>query len=273
MNPESLPKDGNLRGATMRAAMGTSTCAVRPALHRSFFGGRFAQSLEDAGEGAIAAQSIDEIVALLGNDYRACSNGCSVAATEPAAHALLFAARRWAVQVRWLRRLDANVASCTMAAAEYRALAAWLFARASRCWCREVPAARDRRRYLEDQGGCDEADYLSAGRRHGRCDRAAAGFLRSSLLSAGWHDHCRAFGRCMGCAGARAAGLARCLASLPSRPRGGHATSSQPGLRAAQAISSAADRQGARPVTWLARPTTATLAGVAALAVRSCSGK
>src|SRR6202795_3162752 len=35
-----------------------------------FFGGRFAQSLEDAGEGAIAAQSIDEIAGFLGNDYR-----------------------------------------------------------------------------------------------------------------------------------------------------------------------------------------------------------
>jgi len=69
--PESLPKDGNLRGATMRAAM--RTFHLRPfgqPCIEGFFGGRFAQSLEDAGEGAIAAQSIDEIVALLGNDYR-----------------------------------------------------------------------------------------------------------------------------------------------------------------------------------------------------------
>src|SRR5712672_1069140 len=35
-----------------------------------FFGGRFAQELEDAGDGALAAQSIDEIAALLGNDFR-----------------------------------------------------------------------------------------------------------------------------------------------------------------------------------------------------------
>jgi monoamine oxidase len=35
-----------------------------------FFGGRFAQELEDAGDGALAAQSINEIVALLGNDFR-----------------------------------------------------------------------------------------------------------------------------------------------------------------------------------------------------------
>jgi monoamine oxidase len=69
--PESLPKDGNLRGATMRTAMGTFH--LRPFGQPSiegFFGGRFAQELEDAGDGALAAQSIDEIVALLGNDYR-----------------------------------------------------------------------------------------------------------------------------------------------------------------------------------------------------------
>jgi monoamine oxidase len=35
-----------------------------------FFGGRFARELEDAGDGALAAQSIDEIAALLGNDFR-----------------------------------------------------------------------------------------------------------------------------------------------------------------------------------------------------------
>ncbi|WP_213775732.1 NAD(P)/FAD-dependent oxidoreductase [Bradyrhizobium sp. dw_78] len=69
--PEQLPKDGNLRGATMRTAMGTFH--LRPfgqACIEGFFGGSFAQALEDAGPGALAAQSIDEIAALLGNDYR-----------------------------------------------------------------------------------------------------------------------------------------------------------------------------------------------------------
>jgi monoamine oxidase len=69
--PEALPKDGNLRGATMRTAMGTYH--LRPfgqPCVEGFFGGRFAQALEDAGDGALAAQSIDEIVAFLGNDYR-----------------------------------------------------------------------------------------------------------------------------------------------------------------------------------------------------------
>ena len=69
--PEALPSDGNLRGAIMRTAMGSYH--LRPfgqACIEGFFGGRFARELEDAGDGALAAQAIDEIVALLGSDYR-----------------------------------------------------------------------------------------------------------------------------------------------------------------------------------------------------------
>jgi monoamine oxidase len=68
---EALPKDGNLRGATMRTAMGSYH--LRPfgqAAIEGYFGGSFARELEDAGPGAFAAQSIDEIAALLGNDFR-----------------------------------------------------------------------------------------------------------------------------------------------------------------------------------------------------------
>ncbi len=69
--PEALPKDGNLRAATMRTAMGTYHLRPfgQPCIE-GFFGGRFAQSLEDAGDGALGAQSIDEIVSILGNDFR-----------------------------------------------------------------------------------------------------------------------------------------------------------------------------------------------------------
>ncbi|MGB8609453.1 flavin monoamine oxidase family protein [Bradyrhizobium sp.] len=69
--PEALPKDGNLRGATMRTAMGSFHLRPfgQPCIE-GFFGGRFAQQLEDAGDGALAAQAIDEIVALLGSDFR-----------------------------------------------------------------------------------------------------------------------------------------------------------------------------------------------------------
>jgi monoamine oxidase len=69
--PEALPKEGNLRGATMRTEMGTYH--LRPfgqACIEGFFGGRFARALEDAGDGAIAAHSIDEIAGFLGNDFR-----------------------------------------------------------------------------------------------------------------------------------------------------------------------------------------------------------
>jgi monoamine oxidase len=69
--PEALPKDGNLRGATMRTEMGTYHLRPfgQPCIE-GYFGGRFAQALEDAGDGALAAQSIDEITGFLGNDYR-----------------------------------------------------------------------------------------------------------------------------------------------------------------------------------------------------------
>src|SRR5258707_1954987 len=69
--PEALPKEGNLRGATMRTAMGTyhGRPFGQPCME-GFFGGRFARELEDAGDGALAAQSIDEIAGFLGNDYR-----------------------------------------------------------------------------------------------------------------------------------------------------------------------------------------------------------
>jgi monoamine oxidase len=68
---EAFPKEGNLRGATMRTGMGTYH--IRPfgqPCIEGFFGGSFARQLEDAGEGAIAAHSIDEIAGFLGNEIR-----------------------------------------------------------------------------------------------------------------------------------------------------------------------------------------------------------
>jgi monoamine oxidase len=69
--PNDLPKDGNLRAATMRTEMGTYHLRPfgQPCIE-GFFGGRFARELEDEGDGAIAAHGIDEIVSFLGNDYR-----------------------------------------------------------------------------------------------------------------------------------------------------------------------------------------------------------
>jgi monoamine oxidase len=69
--PEDFPKDGSLRGPTMRTAMGAYHLRPfgQPCIE-GFFGGRFARELEDTGDGALAAQAIDEIVAMLGSDYR-----------------------------------------------------------------------------------------------------------------------------------------------------------------------------------------------------------
>jgi monoamine oxidase len=69
--PQDLPEEGNLRAATMRTEMGTFHLRpfAQPCIE-GFFGGRFAQALEDAGDGAIAAQAIDDIAGLLGSDFR-----------------------------------------------------------------------------------------------------------------------------------------------------------------------------------------------------------
>jgi monoamine oxidase len=70
-DPDALPKDGNLRGAAMRTAMGSFHLRPfgQPCIE-GFFGGTFARELEDAGDGAFAAASIDQIVALLGSGFR-----------------------------------------------------------------------------------------------------------------------------------------------------------------------------------------------------------
>ncbi|WP_315836622.1 NAD(P)/FAD-dependent oxidoreductase [Bradyrhizobium prioriisuperbiae] len=69
--PDDLPADGHLYGGIDRAGVGSYH--LRPMGQpcvSGFFGGRFAQDLEDAGEGAMAAQAIEEVSALLGSDYR-----------------------------------------------------------------------------------------------------------------------------------------------------------------------------------------------------------
>src|SRR3954453_18246555 len=70
-DPDALPKDGNLRGATMSTAM--ASFHLRPfgqPCIEGFFGGSFVRELEDAGEGAFGAESIEQIVKLLGSDFR-----------------------------------------------------------------------------------------------------------------------------------------------------------------------------------------------------------
>ncbi|MGZ3289135.1 MAG: dienelactone hydrolase family protein [Xanthobacteraceae bacterium] len=62
---------------------------------------------------------------------------------------------------------------------EYRALAAWLVARGFAVLVPERPGhGATGGKYLEDQGGCDEADYSRSGRATADEIAAAAGFVR-----------------------------------------------------------------------------------------------
>ena len=68
---------------------------------------------------------------------------------------------------------------------EYRALAAWLVARGFAVLVPERPGhGATGGKYLEDQGGCDEADYAKAGRVTADEIAAAAGFCASNPSSA-----------------------------------------------------------------------------------------
>src|ERR1700682_3310782 len=62
---------------------------------------------------------------------------------------------------------------------EYRALAAWLVARGFAVLVPERPGhGATGGKYLEDQGGCDEADYARAGRTTADVIAAAVGLVR-----------------------------------------------------------------------------------------------
>jgi dienelactone hydrolase len=62
---------------------------------------------------------------------------------------------------------------------QYRALAAWLVARGFAVLVPERPGhGATGGKYLEDQGGCDEADYLRAGRATADAIASAVGFMR-----------------------------------------------------------------------------------------------
>ncbi len=68
---DDLPKDAGLRGAATQSRVGSFQLRPfgRPCIE-GFYGGAFARELESAGEGALAAQAIDEVLALLGSSYR-----------------------------------------------------------------------------------------------------------------------------------------------------------------------------------------------------------
>ncbi|MCX7318218.1 MAG: NAD(P)/FAD-dependent oxidoreductase [Hyphomicrobiales bacterium] len=68
---EKWPADVGLRGATISTDIGSFHLrpSGRPCI-AGFYGGTFAREMETAGEGALLAHSIDEIVQLLGSDIR-----------------------------------------------------------------------------------------------------------------------------------------------------------------------------------------------------------
>ena len=68
---EHLPTDSGMRGRSSSARVGSFQLRPfdQPCIE-GFYGGSFAREIEAAGAGALAAQAIDDVAALLGNDVR-----------------------------------------------------------------------------------------------------------------------------------------------------------------------------------------------------------
>jgi dienelactone hydrolase len=140
---------------------------------------------------------------------------------------------------------------------EYRALAAWLVARGFAALVPERPGhGATGGRYLEDQGGCDEADYVRAGRATADAIKVAADFMRGQSFvrqdgmvivghsAGGWGA--------LALAGENLEGVAAIIAFAPGR--GGHANDFPNQVCAPHTLLSAAAEFGhsARvPVSWL----------------------
>jgi dienelactone hydrolase len=140
---------------------------------------------------------------------------------------------------------------------EYRALSAWLVARGFAVLVPERPGhGATGGKYLEDQGGCDEADYLGAGRATAGEISAALDYLRGQSFIR--RDGAVIVGHSAGGWGALALahdnpqGVSNVIAFAPGR--GGHANDLPNQVCAPQTLISAASEFGkaARvPVTWL----------------------
>jgi dienelactone hydrolase len=140
---------------------------------------------------------------------------------------------------------------------EYRALASWLVARGFAVLVPERPGhGATGGKYLEDQGGCDEADYISAGRATADEIAAAVGLVRKQDFIR--QDGIVVIGHSAGAWGALALAsesprdIAAIIAFAPGR--GGHANDLPNQVCAPHTLMSAAAEFGnaARvPVTWL----------------------
>jgi dienelactone hydrolase len=140
---------------------------------------------------------------------------------------------------------------------EYRALAAWLVARGFAVLVPErLGHGATGGKYLEDQGGCDEADYLHAGRATADEIAAALGFVRKQpfikpdgVVIVG---HSAGAWGALALAGESPKNVAAIIAFAPGR--GGHANDFPNQVCAPHTLISAAGEFGktARvPVTWL----------------------
>jgi dienelactone hydrolase len=140
---------------------------------------------------------------------------------------------------------------------EYRALASWLVARGFAVLVPERPGhGATSGRYLEDQDGCDEADYVKAGRATADSIAAALDFVRGQSFVR--QDHAVIVGHSAGVWGALALagqnppGVAAIVAFAPGR--GGHANDLPNQVCALHRLISAAAELGKSahvPVTWL----------------------
>jgi dienelactone hydrolase len=141
---------------------------------------------------------------------------------------------------------------------EYRALASWLVARGFAVLVPERPGhGATGGTYLEDQGGCDEADYVHAGTATASSVAAAMTFMRAQAFvrqgdtvivghsAGGWGA--------LALAGQNPPGVAAVIAFAPGR--GGHANDRANQVCAPHSLLTAAGEFGktARvPVIWLA---------------------
>jgi dienelactone hydrolase len=140
---------------------------------------------------------------------------------------------------------------------EYRALAAWLVARGFAVLVPErLGHGATGGKYLEDQGGCDDADYLGSARASAEQIRLAADYLRQQSFvrrdgtviighsAGGWGA--------LALAGEKLQGVSAIIAFAPGR--GGHANDVPDQVCAPQTLLAAAAEFGRNariPVTWL----------------------
>ncbi len=144
-----------------------------------------------------------------------------------------------------------------MPQSEYRALAAFLVARGFAVLVPERPGhGATGGRYLEDQGDCDEADYVSAGRATAEAIVAALNYLRSQSFvrqdGAVILGHSAGGWGALALAGEKLKGVSAIIAFAAGR--GGHANDVPNQVCARHRLVSTARAfgKGARvPVTWL----------------------